>query len=1379
MRLNFTKTSLLLLTIFTLCFVGIYISLHSTKLLTNQHDIKKGKEFLTAKELTDDYLQKKRERKLSGQAKSDSPDEYSKYHFAIRTRENESAPGYRMNYKMTELNKAYNSKAFKNKRTQQLDWVERGPANVPGRTRGVIVFSDNPDTWLAGAVGGGIWKTTDGGDTWIPKTDDFPSLAVTTLAYCESSPNIVYAGTGEYIASAATAIVGDGIYKSTDKGETWEQLTATVQNSKFRSVNRLIVDPNDANIIVACTSENTWDSDEASYILKSIDGGATWNEVHTSADAVMQIIADPSDFNIQYAGVLGAGVLKSTDGGDTWTDSSVGLRPQGRVELAVSPVNTSRLFASVEGGITATGSDLYISDDAGANWSIILEANDGDEVNFLGGQGWYDNTIACDPYNADIVYYGGVNLWRTIMQDGEQSGILTSVGVDEEGTTEFLDVINFGGAYFRGGMDLGETLEESRFTTVEIRFGEGSQLAHRFTIPAGQGPGVPATSYSYNDYVEVPFTVWDTETDQQLMVSFRDQQDDGIFNLIEAYTEEGDEINHSREYLYVHALPYEETANSSIATIGGHEFDQMYFFWPVLAAGGTWDPDKLPVSTLRVNYSRTDVVQRFGLTTDVTDAYVQYSGKNSVWQSSQEYPFHPDQHNIIMIPVDEAAKTYKILAANDGGLFLSNIGTAPGTQDNDWTIKGLSYNTTQFYGADKKPGVNEYGGGSQDNGTWMTASGESANKDSYYNFVIGGDGFEVLWNYADGNKFIGGSQNNNFYRTLDGGETFSRATSGLTGSSPFISKLASSNANPDIIFTVTSTGVFRSEDFGGSWTATPIESGWGSGSLLNVEVSLANPDIVWAGLGMGSEINFHVSTDNGLSFSGVSNYDAVQLGSSSGLATHPIDDSTAYALFSFADSPKILRTTDLGKTWEDISGFGLNAESSNGFPDVAVYSLLVMPHEPNVIWAGTEIGIFESTDNGQTWAFANNGMPAASIWQMKIVDDQIVVATHGRGIWSVTIPDIPEITLVPSIRGLGTSVQGELAVDLSLRAAYDSSFVYVNDEKAAELGGNSSNVDAIYNISGLPVGDSLGVIINSYKNGKVYKSNTKSVELIEVNDIQMSYANDFNAGSTDFAGGEGNTFFISKFTGFDNFAIHTKHNYEEGIAYGGSVEYIYQLRTPVVIAENDASFRYRDIAIIEPGEDGSVYGETGFYDYVVVEGSSDGVNWTEIREGYDATYNSKWLDAYSSQSEGDASMFVDQVVDLQNTFNANDTVFFRFRLYSDPYSAGYGWVIDDLYIQELPTSTEARSDDLTMNMKLFPNPATGGNEMTAQFTSSQVGEGNLLIIDSRGTIVRNESLPIATGTNDIKINTDDLDCGLYIMSIKTNNTEKSVRFIIQ
>ena len=189
----------------------------------------------------------------------------------------------------------------------------------------------------------------------------------------------------------------------------------------------------------------------------------------------------------------------------------------------------------------------------------------------------------------------------------------------------------------------------------------------------------------------------------------------------------------------------------------------------------------------------------------------------------------------------------------------------------------------------------------------------------------------------------------------------------------------------------------------------------------------------------------NVSTNKGENFSPTNLYNLTSMGGISGLATHPTQDSTAYALFSFAHKPKILRTTNLGQTWEDISGFGSSTVSTNGFPDVAVYDLLVMPQSPNTIWAGTEIGLFETTDNGASWHAANNGLPSVAIWSMTNVEDEIVIGSHGRGIWSVKIPALANAgTYKPLIRTLSQDLNGFLNINIRLRSLYDSSIVKIN-----------------------------------------------------------------------------------------------------------------------------------------------------------------------------------------------------------------------------------------------------------------------------------------------------------------------------------------------
>ncbi len=955
--------------------------------------------------------------------KTDRPDEFAKYHWMIRTRAGSKGPAYAPNYKLEQLKAAQKNRLiYAQARRNALNFVERGPGNVPGRTRALLVLPSDPamNSWIAGAVGGGLWSTTNAGASWTNLTPELPSLAVSTMVISASDPNTMYVGTGESFAGLSGAR-GDGVFKSMDGGLTWSQLTSTASNNDFQNVNRIIVHPTDPDILLVCTSNDPNFSSFNSGILKSTDGGTSWVRVFTGSRRVQQLVASPDSFNVLYATLNNGGVFKSTNQGDTWFSSSTGMIPDGRVEIAIAPSNSNRIYASVEGTISGSESDLYISEDAGANWSLVVEENNGENLDFLGGQGNYDNSIVVHPYDEDIVYVGGVNLFKFIMKAGMGTGKPTVLGVDVGQTSVFMDFVSFdSGVFFQSKLAVGD-IPDSEFVSVEWRFGPGiSQMAHRFQVPVDAGTnddggaGVPDSAYLYQDYVEVPFEVWDIDNNKQLMVSFRDQERDGMFNLKVRDDNNDPGLLTTREYFYAHAIDYDPVnPEPSISIAGGHKVKQMYFMWPVLAEdAGPWDPVNLPDSKLTINYG--SVINRFKQTVIISDAFNQLpgsNGKNRFFQTFGEdntanLGLHPDHHQITTLKVNEVSQTFRIVVTNDGGVYFSNTNTSPGENDGDWIFAGNGYNTSQFYGADKKPGAFEFIGGMQDNGTYRSPGGQEANTNSAYIRQVGGDGFKVAWHYTDPDKMIGSSQYNGFRRTIDGGATWTSGTVGLEDvgekNAPFISWLANSKKSPNILYAVGRQGVWRSPDFGASWELKPISSGWAFNNLSRVAVSEADPTIVWAGSGMTSAARLHYSDDSGNSFTLVNNFPGGSLGNITNLATHPNQRKTAFALFSFSDAPKILRTMDGGDNWEDISGFGNNAESNNGFPDVPVFSLLVLPHSPSTIWAGTEIGLVESTDNGITWAIRDDFINV-SIWDMKAVDDQVVLATHGRGIWSVTL----------------------------------------------------------------------------------------------------------------------------------------------------------------------------------------------------------------------------------------------------------------------------------------------------------------------------------------------------------------------------------------
>ena len=174
------------------------------------------------------------------------------------------------------------------------------------------------------------------------------------------------------------------------------------------------------------------------------------------------------------------------------------------------------------------------------------------------------------------------------------------------------------------------------------------------------------------------------------------------------------------------------------------------------------------------------------------------------------------------------------------------------------------------------------------------------------------------------------------------------------------------------------------------------------------------------------------------------------------------------------------------------------------------------------------------------------------------------------------------------------------------------------------------------------------------------------------------YVNNFNSLSDDFIGDD---FTINQPANFNDPAIHSQHPYAEA-GENGTLNFTYQLRIPIIISDQTALMSFDEIVLVEPGEAGSVFGDSDFFDYVVTEGSTDGgLTWIPLADGYDARDNGGWLNRYDNNGQGDASLFRKRTINLLNKFSPGDQVVFRFRLFSDPFQNGWGWAIDNLTIQ--------------------------------------------------------------------------------------------------
>ncbi len=299
------------------------------------------------------------------------------------------------------------------------NWKLEGPDNISGRVRAVVFDPSDPNTLYVGTASGGVWKSTDLGRTWIPLTDDQPTMNVSALAIDRNNPDKIFAGTGEPIMGSTGRKNGSpfydgiGVLRSDNAGQTWTVLPWPSQKS---SMHRLALHPVSSDTLLEASRDKLW---------KSTDAGQSWNSVLTGI--ITDVIYNPGDPSTVFAAVgydfggASNGVYVSHAGGNKFTFSRLteNFPPGdscGRIVLAISDARPEKLYAAVAANrriLSDPQADfnvLMVSENSGESW----QRKDG-AINrtFTRGQAFYDFCVGVAPDDPDLVFLGGIDTYRS------------------------------------------------------------------------------------------------------------------------------------------------------------------------------------------------------------------------------------------------------------------------------------------------------------------------------------------------------------------------------------------------------------------------------------------------------------------------------------------------------------------------------------------------------------------------------------------------------------------------------------------------------------------------------------------------------------------------------------------------------------------------------------------------------------------------------------------------------------------------------------------------------------------------------------------------------------------------------------------------------
>jgi photosystem II stability/assembly factor-like uncharacterized protein len=718
------------------------------------------------------------------------------------------------------------------------------------------------------------------------------------------------------------------------------------------------------------------------------------------------LLIDPANPDIMYSGGVAGGVWKTTNAGASWIPLSDLLPNLAVCSLAFDPEDSRIIYAGTGEGVfngdMVRGAGIFKSIDAGATWSF-LQTTSTDDFHYV-------NKIVPSPNNRNRIYAGTrTGVWRSDDGGANWNRVLNPLDSDSDtvrgGCLDLAIRSDLATDYIFASCG---TLEQS--TVYRNIDAGGAGQWEPVLREQGMGRTTIAIAPSNQNIVyALAASSVSGDTLHRLHAVYRSTNGgaDGSWNA----RVRGNSPTKLNTVLLTNPI----IAHQSECGGGSNGFFHQGWYDNIIAVDPV-NPDRVWAGGIDL-FRSDDGGSNWGLA--------------SYWWINPRQPqyAHADQHLIVFHPQYDGISNRVMFAANDGGVFRTDDATAqtargasaPCSRGNTrvrWTSLNTNYGVTQFYHGLPYPGGTTYLGGTQDNGTLR---GTDADGTDGWDEIFGGDGGYVAIDPTNTRRLFVETINLSIRRSLDGGETFQAATSGISDTGfLFITPFIMAPGTPQHLWTG-GRSLWRTNDFGSNWTraSQPLT---GNSSVSALAVAQTNSNFALAGTNSGS---IHRNT-NALAANGNTIWTGVQPrnGFVSSLAFDPADEAVAYATYSTFGGAHVWRSNDAGASWTPIDGTGETA-----IPDVPVHSIVVDRLDSQRLYVGTDIGVFVTIDGGTSWARENTGFANVITEALSIgnlgANNALFAFTHGRGVWRVELGEADLRILSVVISGKNLLIYGQ------------------------------------------------------------------------------------------------------------------------------------------------------------------------------------------------------------------------------------------------------------------------------------------------------------------------------------------------------------------